>query len=299
MTQNTPGEETTAPDQQDVSTVETSVDASTPPAGGDAVEETVSQEEENSVEEENPLEETPAEQETAAEDVPQAEVVAVSDDGVSSEQNSKDDDTSPAKEDVESSPPEPVAVSPSKAETIGLIQQSTTWSIVLGALMMVLGIAAISLPLVTSLALTLWIGWLLVGNSIIKLVYAIQTRQQGSFWLKLLLAGLYLVAGVVLILNPLEAVLTLTLLLGSFLVAEGVVELWLAIQMRSRSSWLWLLLNALLTLALGVFIWAEWPLDAPWVIGLLVGISFIASGLSRIMLSIAVRSTVRQIAEAV
>ena len=186
---------------------------------------------------------------------------------------------------------------PARGETLDLIQQSTTWSIVLGALMMVLGIAAISLPLITSLALTLWIGWLLVGNSVVKLIYAIQTRQQGSFWLKLLLAGLYLVAGVVLIVNPLEGVLTLTLLLGSFLITEGVVELLLAVQMRSRSNWLWLLLNALLTLALGVFIWAEWPLDAPWVIGLLVGISFIASGLSRMMLSIAVRSTVRQLAE--
>ena len=142
----------------------------------------------------------------------------------------------PANKDAESSTPEPVAASPNKAETIGLIQQSTTWSIVLGALMMVLGVAAISLPLVTSLSLTLWIGWLLVGNSIIKLIYALQTRQQGSFWLKLLLTGLYLAAGVVLIINPLEGVLTLTLLLGSFLVAEGVVELLLTIQMRSRSK---------------------------------------------------------------
>jgi uncharacterized membrane protein HdeD (DUF308 family) len=292
MTQNTPGEEATAPEQQEVSTVEIPVDASTTPAEGDAVEETAPEEEENTVEEK------PSEQETAAEDVPQAEVEAVSDDEVSPEQNSKDDDASPINEAAESSTPEPVPAAPNKAETIDLIRQSTTWSIVLGALMMVLGVAAISLPLVTSLALTLWIGWLLVGNSVIKLIYAIQTREQGSFWLKLLLAGLYLTAGVVLIVNPLEAVLTLTLLLGSFLVAEGVVELLLAIQMRSRSNWLWLLLNALLTLALGVFIWAEWPLDAPWVIGLLVGISFIASGLSRIMLSIAVRSTVRQLAEA-
>jgi uncharacterized membrane protein HdeD (DUF308 family) len=196
---------------------------------------------------------------------------------------------------VLSQPEETKKDNPTRAETLSLIQQSTTWSIILGALMMVLGVAAISLPLVTSLALTLWIGRLLVGNSVIKLIYAIQTRQQGSLWLKLLLAGLYLAAGVVLIVNPLEAVLPLTLLLGSFLVTEGVVELLLAVQMRSRSNWIWLLFNALLTLALGVFIWAEWPLDAPWVIGLLVGISFIASGLSRIMLSIAVRSTVRQL----
>jgi uncharacterized membrane protein HdeD (DUF308 family) len=292
MTQNIPGEETTASDQQEVSTVETPVDASKTPAEGDAVEETVPEEEGNTIEEK------PSEQEPAAEAVPQAEFEAASDDEVSSEQNFKDNDVPPTHEDAESSTPEPAAASPNKAETIDLIRQSTTWSIVLGALMMVLGVAAISLPLVTSLALTLWIGWLLVGNSVIQLIYAIQTREQGSFWLKLLLAGLYLTAGVVLIVNPLEAVLTLTLLLGSFLVAEGVVELLLAIQMRSRSNWLWLLLNALLTLALGVFIWAEWPLDAPWVIGLLVGISFIASGLSRIMLSIAVRSTVRQLAEA-
>jgi len=292
MTQNTPGEERTAPDQQDISTVETPVDASTTPAERNAVEESVPEEEENTVEE------TPSEQEMTSEDGSQVQFGELSNDKVSSDQDAKVDGASSAQENAESSAPEPVAVSPTKAETIGLIRQSTTWSIVLGALMMVLGIAAISLPLVTSLALTLWIGWLLVGNSIIKLVYALQTRQQGSFWLKLLLAGLYLAAGIVLIVNPLEGVLTLTLLLGSFLVAEGVVELLLAIQMRSRSSWLWLLLNALLTLALGVFIWAEWPLDAPWVIGLLVGISFIASGLSRIMLSIAVRSTIRQLSEA-
>ena len=236
---------------------------------------------------------------TAAEDVPQTEGAAVPKEEGSLVQNSDHQSTAPADHDSEVSFPETVTAPAGKAETIGLIQQSTTWSMVLGGLMMVLGLAAISLPLVTSLALTLWIGWLLVGNSIIKLIYAIQTRQQGSFWLKLLLAGLYLTAGIVLIINPLEGVLTLTLLLGSFLVAEGVVELLLAVQMRSRSNWLWLLLNALLTLSLGVFIWAEWPLDAPWVIGLLVGISFIASGLSRIMLSIAVRSTMRQLSDSV
>ena len=290
MTQNTPGEETTSPDQQDVSTVETSVDASTPQIEEEAVEEKRTAGE--------TVDEETLDKETAVEDAPPTEVETWANEEVSSEQDSDDGQGPPSDKDAESSTPEPVVASSNKAETIGLIQQSATWSIVLGALMMVLGVAAISLPLVTSLALTLWIGWLLVGNSVIKLIYAIQTRQQGSFWLKLLLAGLYLAAGVVLIVNPLEGVLTLTLLLGSFLVAEGVVELLLAIQMRSRSNWLWLLLNALLTLALGVFIWAEWPLDAPWVIGLLVGISFIASGLSRIMLSIAVRSTVRQLAEA-
>ncbi|NEP17646.1 MAG: HdeD family acid-resistance protein [Leptolyngbya sp. SIO4C1] len=178
------------------------------------------------------------------------------------------------------------------------VKSATRWSIILGALMMLLGIAAISLPLTTSLAFTIWIGWLLIGNSILKFIYAAQTREEGSFWVKLILAVLYLGAGVLLVVNPLEGVLTLTLLLGTFFVAEGLVELILAIQVRSLSNWGWVLFNAVLTLLLGIIVWLRWPLDAPWLIGTLVGVSFIASGLSRVMLSLAVRKVVTQVSEA-
>ncbi|MBE9101253.1 DUF308 domain-containing protein [filamentous cyanobacterium LEGE 07170] len=178
------------------------------------------------------------------------------------------------------------------------VKKGTTGSLVLGALMIVLGFAAISLPLATSLAFAFWIGWLLVGNSIVTLIYAVQTRQEGGFILKLLLFALYLGAGLLLIINPLEGVLTLTLLLGGFLIAEGVSELLLAFQLRSLSSnWGWVLLNAIVTLLIGIVILAEWPLNAPWVVGTLVGVSFIASGFSRVMLSLAVRNALGKLSE--
>lgn len=185
----------------------------------------------------------------------------------------------------------------SSQEISAQVRRATTWAIVLGGLMMVLGLAAISLPLTTSLAFTFWIGWLLIGNSVLKLVYALQTRREGGFAVKLLLFALYLGAGILLVVNPLEGVLTLTLLLGGFLVAEGISELLLAFQLRSLANWGWVLFNAILTLLVGVVIWAEWPLDAPWVIGVLVGISFIASGFSRVMLSLAVRNAVSKWSE--
>jgi len=50
------------------------------------------------------------------------------------------------------------------------------------------------------------------------------------------------------------------------------------------------LFDALITLLLGCLIWAHWPLNSEWVVGTLLGISFIVSGVSRLMISMAVRN---------
>jgi uncharacterized membrane protein HdeD (DUF308 family) len=63
----------------------------------------------------------------------------------------------------------------------------------------------------------------------------------------------------------------------------------LAFQLRPRSGWGWVLFDAIVTILLGVLIWAHWPVNSAWVIGTLLGISFIVSGVSRLMLSMSVR----------
>jgi uncharacterized membrane protein HdeD (DUF308 family) len=81
----------------------------------------------------------------------------------------------------------------------------------------------------------------------------------------------------------------LTLIIASFLLVYGVVALVLAFQMRPLPGWGWVLFDAIITILLGALLWAHWPNNSEWVIGTLVGISFIASGVSRLMLSLAVR----------
>jgi uncharacterized membrane protein HdeD (DUF308 family) len=49
------------------------------------------------------------------------------------------------------------------------------------------------------------------------------------------------------------------------------------------------LFDGIITLILGALIWAHWPSTAVWVIGTLIGISLMFSGISRLMLSMAVR----------
>jgi len=196
---------------------------------------------------------------------------------------------SPMMSDTTQTPPQNVANSPNKPQT-QLPTQPTAGSLVSGVLMIVAGIAAIALPFAASLALTFWIGWLLIATSLVKFAYAFQSREQGGFVLKFLLSVLYLIGGTMLVVQPLQGVITLTLLLGSFLLVEGISELVLAYQLRARANWGWVLFNGIVTLALGGLIWSGWPANAPWVIGTLVGLSLGASGISRVMLAVAPRN---------
>ena len=169
-----------------------------------------------------------------------------------------------------------------------------TGSLAIGVLLVVLGIAAIALPIGSTLVTETWVALLLASAGAAKLVYAFQTRSEGGFIWKLLLSILYVATGVMLFVYPLTGVLTLTLLLGSFLLTEGVFELILAFRLRPQANWAWVLVNGIVTLFLGGMIWFQYPFDAPWLIGTLVGASVIFSGISRVMLALATRSGAAQ-----
>lgn len=166
------------------------------------------------------------------------------------------------------------------------VKSNQNRSLITGIVLTVLGAGAITLPLFSTIVAETWIALILISAGAAKLVYAVQTREQGGFIWKLLLGALYVVTGVMLVVKPLTGVLTLTLLLGSFLLTEGVFNLFLAFRIRNQQNWLWILVDGVVTLALGVMIWAQWPSNAPWLLGTLIGVSLLLSGVSRIMLSL-------------
>lgn len=163
-------------------------------------------------------------------------------------------------------------------------------SLLIGVLLIVLGIFAVAQPAVSTIFAETWFAVILISAGAAKLFYAFQIRNQGGFIWQLLLGILYIATGVMLFVNPLTGVLTLTLLLGSFLLTEGVFELILAFRLRPQQNWTWVLGDGIITLLLGAMIWFQWPFDAPWLIGTLVGASILFTGVSRVMLSLNARS---------
>ena len=96
-------------------------------------------------------------------------------------------------------------------------------------------------------------------------------------------------AGVFILTHPGGGLLALTLIIACFLLIYGVFALVLAFQLKPHSGWGWVLFDAIVTILLGVLILEHWPINAGWIVGTLLGISFISSGVSRLMLSLAVR----------
>lgn len=169
------------------------------------------------------------------------------------------------------------------------IKQVRDRSLWTGIVLAILGVVAIALPIVSTLFVETWVALILASAGAAKLVYAYQTRDKGGTLWKALLGILYIATGVLLFVNPRTGVLTLTLLLGSFLLTEGVFELILAFRLRPQQNWTWALGNGIVTLLLGAMIWFQFPFDAPWLLGTLVGASILFTGIARIGLSLKAR----------
>ncbi len=185
-------------------------------------------------------------------------------------------------------------MSTAPASLSAFVPRSTNWSITLSVLLILAGIFAILIPAVSGIAVTLIFGWALILSGITHFIFAFKTHTTGGVLWELLVGAVYLFVGVYLLVHPLAGLLTLTLFLAIYLFFEGVLEVIQSIQIRPRHGANWLLIDGIITLILAIMIWRSWPAGTVWVIGTLVGISMIFSGLSRLMLSLAARRAFRQ-----
>ena len=90
--------------------------------------------------------------------------------------------------------------------------------------------------------------------------------------------------------HPLLAVAGLTLMLGIFFLFEGISDVFAYLFGPKTGGSKWLLLHAVVTMLLGVVIWSRWPYSSFWVIGTLVGISMVVTGVTRLMMAAGERS---------
>ena len=170
----------------------------------------------------------------------------------------------------------------------GLKRASGT-SLALSIILIVFGLLAIALPMVSSIGVAIVIGWMVIFAGIAQLVHAFQSTGVGPIVWKVLVALIYLVAGFSLIARPAAGVAGLTLVLGVFLFAEGIADVVAYFATRKSGNSPWMLLDGIITLILGFLIWNRWPSSSLWVIGTFVGISMVMTGTTRFMMALAVR----------
>jgi uncharacterized membrane protein HdeD (DUF308 family) len=157
---------------------------------------------------------------------------------------------------------------------------------------MLLGIGAISIPPLASLAVTIFLGWIFLVSGMASLVLTFWARQMPGFWWSLISAVLAIGAGIILLSRPVQGTLTLTLVVGAYFLAEGVATIMYALDHRRELSgrWSWMLVAGLMDILIPFFIIAGLPGSALWAIGLLVGINLLIGGTALVGMALSARN---------
>ncbi len=173
----------------------------------------------------------------------------------------------------------------------GAIHENWVMFLVEGIILVILGIAAIALPPIATLAFTISIGWVFLISGVVGLVSTFWARHVPGFWWSLISAIIGIAAGVVLLLWPITGTLSLTLVLIAFFVVEGIVSIMYAIEHRNQLTgrWGWMLVSGIIDLILAGIIFAGLPETAVWALGLLVGINMLFGGGALIAMALAAR----------
>ena len=91
-------------------------------------------------------------------------------------------------------------------------------------------------------------------------------------------------AGFVVSERPVISILVLTMFLAVSFIVLGAFRASAALMIRFP-QWGWALLNGAITMLAGIIIYRQPPIDALWVVGLLVGLEMLFNGWTWIMLS--------------
>ena len=160
-----------------------------------------------------------------------------------------------------------------------------------GILLVVLGLAAMIVPPLASLAVAIFLGWMFLISGVVGLALTFWARQMPGFWWSLISAALAVLAGLVLLARPVQGVLTLTIVISAYFLAEGVTTIMYALEHRRELSerWSWLLFAGIVDILIAAMIVAGLPGSAEWAIGLLVGINLLFGGASMIGMALAAR----------
>jgi uncharacterized membrane protein HdeD (DUF308 family) len=186
-------------------------------------------------------------------------------------------------------------LSPDATEVMGRIKKSLHqhWRLFLveGIVLIVLGMAALIVPPIAGLAVSVFVGWLFLIGGAVGLVATLASSSAPGFWWSMFSALLTILAGLLFIVWPFGGVISLTFVLTLFFLFDGVFTIMYAIEHRRQYSrrWGWVFASGLLDLLLVVLIILALPGSVIWALGIIVGIDMLFGGFSIIALALEAR----------
>jgi len=166
---------------------------------------------------------------------------------------------------------------PGASETIRV--KAPRWEIpmTVGIILLAGGAFALGIAMITSLLSMIFLGAALLTVGVLEVVSVFRVRHSELGVIHLLGGALAIIVGAFFLYRPLEGLESLTLLVAAYLFGSGLfrgITAWVDRYPR----WRWDLAYALVAVALGALVVANWPQSSLWVVGTVVAAEIIARG---------------------
>jgi uncharacterized membrane protein HdeD (DUF308 family) len=159
------------------------------------------------------------------------------------------------------------------------VRKNSLLFLVQAALMVVAGLAAFIYPLLSSVALAVFLGWMLIFAGIVQVISLIGATKVPHFWLQLVSAVLSVIIGFLFVRNPGVAVGTLALLLIVFFMVEGMSKVVFSLTVRPLANWGWVLASGVLGVLIALYLLSN-PTLSLVMLGLFIGVQLISEGVA-------------------
>lgn len=148
-----------------------------------------------------------------------------------------------------------------------------------GLVFVILGLFAISTPIIWSYATDIFLGLLFLAGGIVQACRTWKTWDTELSFISSVSAIVMLICGLIMLINPAFGLVALTTLLGIYFLIDGVSKCALTFQLYLGMQKFWVFLGAVISFVLAIIIFSALPHIAQWLLGLFVGINMLLTGL--------------------
>ncbi|WP_019026522.1 HdeD family acid-resistance protein [Colwellia piezophila] len=153
---------------------------------------------------------------------------------------------------------------------------------VIGMVMITIGLLAILVPNFIGMAFNTFVaGIFLLASTALSFNAWHNKTQNMSLWFRpFVLAAL----AIIIFTHPAIILGVLGLLIAIYFLISGFSSMVLAFELQSSAK-VFSLLNGVISFVLGIVVLTNWPFSSAWIIGLIIGVSFIFDGIALLTIS--------------
>lgn len=176
-----------------------------------------------------------------------------------------------------------------RRHTAEVFRDNWVYLVILGAILIVAGAAAILVPAVSEIPASKILGSVLVVSGLVQIFQSSKMLNWTGFVWHMLLGSLATVGGALIYMNPFAGVVALTVTIAVIFGVHGLTQIAFAVRVRDQTGWHWFLVSGCIALVVAVLLLLKLPYSHSFTPATIAGVSLLFAGCAYVAMALASR----------